>query len=154
MFARMGCIRRIAIAAARRCGQRRSRASNAKAVLIAVLLGPLATPTAWAGIFGPSNWYECVLDRMPGVQNDYAAAAIIKSCSDVFGDPDTSPTSTKDWFATLGSGDACVAAKALTTASINGARVIVASCHRLFDPPPPPRPEGAYIDPFAPPPDR
>ncbi|CAM2178460.1 hypothetical protein BO443_20722 [Burkholderia orbicola] len=155
MFARGPGMRYIAVIERTR-KHRRATLRKLKAILVATLLGTLFTPTAWAGLFGPSNWEECVLDRMPGVQNDYAAAVIITRCSDEFGNPDTVRIPEKGWLTRFNSGDACVAAKASTTASVNGARVIVASCHRLFDPPPPlpQRSAEGLIDPFLPPPNR
>jgi len=156
MFARRPGIRRIAFVIERARKHRLATLRNLKAILVITLLGALPTPTAWAGLFGPSNWEECILDRMPGVQNDYAAAVIITRCSDEFGNPDTVRIPEKSWLTRFNSGDACVAAKASTTASVNGARVIVASCHRLFDPPPPPSQRSAegLIDPFLPLPNR
>lgn len=156
MFAKRAGIRRIAFVIERTRKRRLTGPRNLKAILVTTLLGALVTPMAWAGLFGPSSWEECILDRMPGVQNDYAAAAIMTRCNDEFGNPDTVHIPEKGWLTRFSSGDACVAAKASTTASINGARVIVASCHRLFDLPPPPPQQSAdgIIDPFLPPPNR
>lgn len=156
MFAMGSGIRRIAFVIERTRKHRLTTLRNLKAMLVTTLLGALVTPTAWAGLFGPSSWEECILDRMPGVQNDYAAAVIMTRCSDEFGNPDTARIPEKGWLTRFNSGDACVAAKGSTTASVNGARVIVASCHRLFDPPPPPPQRSAegLIDPFLPPPNR
>jgi hypothetical protein len=49
---------------------------------IAVLLGSVGVSSA--GLFGPSNYDECVLDRMQGVQSDLAARVIIAACSSKF----------------------------------------------------------------------
>lgn len=35
-------------------------------------------------MFGPSTYWECFLDKMPGVKNDPAAVEIIKQCSHDF----------------------------------------------------------------------
>ena len=156
MFARRSGIRCMAFVIERTREDWSASQRNLRAILVATLLGALLVPTARAGLLAPSNWEECILDRMPGVQNDYAAAVIMTRCSDEFGNPDTVRIPEKGWLTRFNSGDACVAAKASTTASVNGARVIVASCHRLFDPPPPlpQRPAEGLIDPFLPPPNR
>jgi hypothetical protein len=52
-----------------------------KASCIALLL---AVTNSHAGLFGASNYDECVLDSMKGVTSDVAARAIMKSCKDKF----------------------------------------------------------------------
>lgn len=47
-----------------------------------VLLG--AFSSAYAGIFGPSNFDDCVLESMKGVTSDMAAQAIYRSCRKKF----------------------------------------------------------------------
>jgi hypothetical protein len=49
---------------------------------IAVLLG--SSGVSSAGLFGPSNYDECVLDRMQGVKSDLAAKVIIGACYSKF----------------------------------------------------------------------
>jgi hypothetical protein len=46
----------------------------------------LATTTqeSFAGMFGPKNYNECVLEKMKGVTSDYAARVIQKACFDEF----------------------------------------------------------------------
>lgn len=39
------------------------------------------------GLFGPSNYDECITDSMRGVSSDVAARAIIESCRNLFPDP-------------------------------------------------------------------
>ena len=39
---------------------------------------------SYAGIFGPSNFDDCVLESMKGVTSDVAARAIYKSCLEKF----------------------------------------------------------------------
>ena len=48
----------------------------------AVLLGSVGVSSA--GLFGPSDYDECVLDRMQGVKSDLAASVIIAACSSKF----------------------------------------------------------------------
>jgi hypothetical protein len=96
----------------------------------------LCAPAAHAGLFGPNDYYSCVLDRMTGVQNDYAANAIVVGCNAEF-----------DWrapvkrrtgpFARYASGNECFLDKGKALASGLGARVVLFACHTLYDPPPP-----------------
>jgi hypothetical protein len=56
---------------------------------IPLLLVPLALlcPTiSHGGLFGPSNYDECITDSMRGVSSDVAARAIIESCRNLFPD--------------------------------------------------------------------
>ena len=48
--------------------------------LLAVLISALALPSG-AAIFGYDNYWDCILGEMPGVQNDIAAYAVARSCS-------------------------------------------------------------------------
>lgn len=80
------------------------------------------------------NWGECILNKMPGAQNNFAAGAIIKSCTEQFGSPNwqVMKPGNPDQYS---SGDQCVINKAKATSSELGARVIAATCHKLFDKP-------------------
>lgn len=52
-----------------------------------VLLLPIAllSPTVgYGGLFGPSNYDECITDSMKGVSSDVAARAIIEACRNRF----------------------------------------------------------------------
>lgn len=40
--------------------------------------------SSWAGLFGPSNYDECITDSMKGVSSDVAARAILTSCRNRF----------------------------------------------------------------------
>lgn len=44
----------------------------------------LQSPFAYAGLFGPSDYDECILESMKGVKSDLAARAIIRSCREKF----------------------------------------------------------------------
>ena len=50
-------------------------------LVLAVLLYP---GIGRAGLFGPSNYDECITDSMKGVSSDVAARAIISSCQNQF----------------------------------------------------------------------
>lgn len=52
-------------------------------LLLLALLGPSAS---YGGLFGPSNYDECITDSMKGVSSDVAARAIIESCRNLFPD--------------------------------------------------------------------
>ncbi len=52
------------------------------AVLSAYLM--LMPLPAMAGLFGPSNKWECILEEMPGTQNNVAAVSIRRSCDTRF----------------------------------------------------------------------
>lgn len=49
-----------------------------------VLMAFIWVSPASAGLFGPSNYDECVLNSMKGVTSDMAARLIAKSCRDKF----------------------------------------------------------------------
>jgi hypothetical protein len=49
---------------------------------ISVLLG--SAGVSYAGLFGPSNYNECILERMKGVTSDLAARAIVGACAAKF----------------------------------------------------------------------
>jgi hypothetical protein len=46
---------------------------------ITILLMTLCI-NAYGGIFGPSNYEECILDNMKGVQSDMAARGVMQAC--------------------------------------------------------------------------
>lgn len=57
-------------------------------MVVAVLPG-----TCRGGIFGPDNFWECILDEMPGTATNAAANEIIRECGKKF--PDRVPLATK-----------------------------------------------------------
>ena len=50
---------------------------------VALLLSALSG-IASAGLFGPSNYEECILDSMKGVTSDMAARAVAQACRSKF----------------------------------------------------------------------
>lgn len=50
-------------------------------LLSGVIVGP--TP-GWAGLFGPKNYEECILDNMKGITSNQAARLINKACREKF----------------------------------------------------------------------
>ena len=39
---------------------------------------------SYSGLFGPSNYDECIIESMKGVKSDLAAAAVMKACMNKF----------------------------------------------------------------------
>jgi hypothetical protein len=106
-----------------------------KRKLLAGLCAASAAINAHAGLFGADNWDECILDRMPGVQNNIAAYAVERSCNDEFGPPSVRPQ--PGIFARYKSADQCVVDKSRGTASFSAAERITVACRRLYDRTPP-----------------
>lgn len=100
-----------------------------------VVLGALAIGIGgYSWLSGPDNWPECILEQMPGVQNNYAAGAVIQNCTRDFGAPQTEQNN-YNGNGRYKSGDLCVIETAKDTTSDLAARVIYASCHMLYDHP-------------------
>ena len=57
---------------------------SATIIILFVLQTSFVFKKASAGIFGPSNFVECILDSMKGVTSDIAAKAIYTSCRNKF----------------------------------------------------------------------
>ncbi len=51
---------------------------------IFVFLVVMIPTFAWAGLFGPSNAEECILEEMKGVKSDQAARAVMYACEKKF----------------------------------------------------------------------
>lgn len=97
-----------------------------------------AAPHARAGILGPNNMAECVLDRMPGVANDSVGLEIYAQCSREF--PVNAPVEKRTgFFAAYHSGAECTLKKAKDTPSPLAARFIQGYCYMLYE----------QINPFA-----
>ena len=60
-------------------------------ICISIIL-TIVCKSAISGWFGPSNYDECVIEGMKGVNGDIAARAIIKSCLNKFPPPPPPPT--------------------------------------------------------------
>lgn len=92
----------------------------------------LALPaTAFAG-----NFAECILDKMPGVQNDSAAAAAFQVCNARYPERYRGVTQGEGrglWG--YDSGAECALAKSKDTLSGNGAGMIRMACNALYNQP-------------------
>lgn len=54
---------------------------------ISFLLGMFIANQATAGIFGPSNFEECVLENLKNAKNELAVQAVYSACGDKFNKP-------------------------------------------------------------------
>jgi len=103
-------------------------------IFVLILLIPL---NALAGMFGPSNFWECILDEMPGAKNDAVAVAIIRKCAKKF--PSTAPgsestTEIKKKSPLLGpkTCNECIIKYAEDTTSPKGINFIRGACYKLY----------------------
>jgi len=96
-------------------------------LLIAALA--LAAAPAWA-----SNYATCILDKMPGTQNDVAASAVHQVCiGEHAGGMDAVAQGSGRGLFGFGSGAECTAKKAGETRSNRAAVMIGVACRRLYD---------------------
>jgi len=113
----------------------------ANIVKVVILCLTLTPPMGMAG-----NMATCILDRMPGAQNQAVAQSVMMVCQQQYpAGMDSIPVGDgRGWFG-YSSGAECTIAKAATTPLQRAAGVIAAACHRLYDEPPKPK----ETDPFA-----
>lgn len=88
----------------------------------------LAAAPAWA-----ANYATCVLDKMPGTQNDQAASAIRNVCSDKY--PEDVPQGSERGMFSHKNGSECLAATAKDTRSARAVQLMSWACNRLYDEP-------------------
>ena len=104
-------------------------AAKRVAALAAILL--LCSPAAYA-----ANFATCILDKMPGTQNDIAASAVYQVCQGkhpgLFGS--IAQGSGRGIFG-FDSGAECTAKKAGDTRSQRAAVLIGVACRKLYDAP-------------------
>lgn len=98
---------------------------------LAVLLFAACTP-AWA-----ANFATCILDKMPGTQNDVAAQAIYQVCNSKHGGLQTVAQGSGRGLFGYDSGAECTAKKSSDTRSNQAAHMIGMACRRLYDEPNP-----------------
>jgi len=89
---------------------------------------------AYAGMFGPSNFWECILDEMPGVKNDAVAIAIQGKCRKKFPTTANYITEIKKKSSVFGpkTANECVIKYAENVSSQRGAGLIRSACYRLY----------------------
>ena len=95
---------------------------------IALLLATCAP--AWA-----ANCATCILDKMPGTQNDVAASAIYQVCQSKHGSIQTVAQGSGRGMFGYDSGAECTAKKAGDTRSTRAAYMIGVACRKLYDEP-------------------
>jgi hypothetical protein len=89
------------------------------------------SPYVNAGIFGECNYYECILDKMPGVENDVAAYQISRVCSSKCTDM-SEKNKTSFGFSGKMTASKCAVKYAKKTQSEVGARIITRACYSLY----------------------
>ena len=89
---------------------------------------------ASAGMFGPSNYWECILDEMPGVKNDTVAIAIVRKCQKKFPSTANRTIETKKKSLLFGpkTFNECVIKYAENVTSPTGSTVIRRACYVLY----------------------
>jgi hypothetical protein len=99
---------------------------------ISVCLLFLPYYSAFAGIFGNSNIYECLLDKLPGVKNDAAAIELYRVCRNEFPFDNSYVEKSQSFFGSKTAGE-CVLKYAENVTSQKAAQWIQVSCYKLFD---------------------
>lgn len=88
-------------------------------------------------VMAADNFAECIIDRMPGAQNDAVAGAIHRACLQEHpGGLDAVPQgSGRGWFS-YESGNECIIKKGEKIASPRGGMILTGSCNKLYNPAP------------------
>jgi len=98
--------------------------------VISSLLIAFSAKAAVAGFFGPSNFWECIIDEIPGTKNDPAAKEIFKKCKKRFPvEEDVKKKSPLFGVKTVGE---CVMEYGKDIASPAGARFLFRACKKLY----------------------
>ena len=95
------------------------------AILLITLL-----PMSAFGFFGPSNFWECILDEMPGVKNDPAAIEVLRKCRNEF--PSNASVEKKSPIFGVKTAGECVIENGKDVSSNRGAKLIRAACYNLY----------------------
>lgn len=94
------------------------------------------------------NLATCILDLMPGLQNDSAAMATYQVCLSKYpGGYDSIPQGDGRWLFGFSSGASCTAKKAANTPSRIAGQYIFFACKRLYDEPLPSNPFDRFDEP-------
>ena len=101
--------------------------------IIALLLSlfSLYADNAYAGIFGPSNYWECILENIPGTQNDGAAYAIIRKCKNDF-DKGSYVEKSSSWFGPK-TRDECIIKYGKNVSGDLPGELLEDACNKLYD---------------------
>lgn len=95
--------------------------------LAALLLALAASPAIAA------NYATCLLDKLPGTQNDVAANAVLQVCQSKHGGIQTVAQGSGRGMFSPDSGAECTAKKAADTRSNQAAHMIGVACRRLYE---------------------
>jgi hypothetical protein len=107
----------------------------------------LAAPLAHAGLFGPSDYAECLLDHLPKVENDLVARQIVAACLQEFPGGFANVETRSGWLKKYPDRRSCLINEAKSTKSAFAAQAISVACFHLYEPAPPIIP-GSEIEQF------
>jgi hypothetical protein len=93
---------------------------------LAALSGANSAPVQ-AGLFGYDTFWECILDKMPGVQNDVAANAVAMQCHEKAPSLDVSSKSSRMTW------QECVIKHGKNAVGSKGPMMIQAACYNLYN---------------------
>lgn len=91
----------------------------------------VVSSVAYAGMFGPSNYWDCVLDEVPGSQNDAAARAVIRKCGSLFPDPEEKVEKKSGGIFGTTAED-CILERGKNTSGNLAPRLLANACFKLF----------------------
>ena len=95
--------------------------------IVLVFFLPIST---FPGVFGASNFWECILDEMPGVRNDITAIEVRRKCIKKF--PNTTEVKKKSPIFGVKTASECVLKYGKDVSSPKGAKLVRAACYRLY----------------------
>lgn len=98
-----------------------------KALIVITLFLPSAVNS---GLFGPSNYYECILDEMPEVQSNHDADQISRMCRKDY--PDRSDVEMKEPIFGVKTVSECVEEYGKDVLSDSATSFIRSACRRLY----------------------
>lgn len=99
-------------------------------VCLTVMFAILLPVNTFSGVFGASNYFECILEEMPGVKNDAAAMEIARKCAKKHS-PITEVEYKSPIFGVKTAGE-CVLKYAKNISSPQGAARVKVSCYKLY----------------------
>ena len=97
-------------------------------LLLSIFL--LSAATGNAGVFGPSNCQECILENVPGTKNDRAATEIVKKCLKKHGN--FKKIKKKSSFFGISTASECTIEYSKDTSSPIAAKVIQEACYSIY----------------------
>lgn len=99
-------------------------------ISIVIFLVVLFPVNASAGLWGPSNFWECVLEEMPGVKNDETARSVLRKCRKDF--PGTYNVKRKKPVFGVKTNNECMIKYGKDVTSPVGIKAITGACYRLY----------------------